>query len=126
MRLWTIILSSCFMVLISPVCRAGDGICHTDKGTYIYDLNLNNAKIPAEKNKAGTEVRDLETLTSSQSYLVSCSCLTHFSSIFRNIYYTARSPLSIDTTKNGYTYYTLNDNLSIATSIKVHGRGLIA
>ncbi|CWY08740.1 probable fimbrial protein [Salmonella enterica subsp. enterica serovar Typhi] len=68
MRLWTIILFSCFMVLISPVCRAGDGICHAVKGTYIYNLNLNDARIPAEKNKAGTEVRDLETLTSSESY----------------------------------------------------------
>lgn len=126
MRLWTIILFSCFMVLISPVCRAGDGICHAVKGTYIYNLNLNDARIPAEKNKAGTEVRDLETLTSSESYKVGCSCLTHFSSTFREVYYTARSPLSIDTTRNGYTYYTLNDNLSIATSIAVLGRGFIA
>lgn len=126
MRLWKIILSSCFMVLISPVCRAGDGICHTRYGVYTYDLNLNGAKIPAEANKAGTEVRDLKDLTSSQTYEISCDCLTHFSSTFRNVYYTARSPLSIDTTKNGYTYYTLNDNLSIATSVKVHGRGLIA
>ncbi len=51
MRLWTIILFSCFMVLISPVCRAGDGICHAVKGTYIYNLNLNDARIPAEKIK---------------------------------------------------------------------------
>ncbi|MDP0699365.1 fimbrial protein StgD, partial [Klebsiella pneumoniae] len=82
-----------------------------------YNLNLNGQSIPADKNKAGTEIRDLETFSSSASYKAQCNCLTHYSTGFRQIYYTARSSLSEDVVKNGYTYFTLNNNLSIATSI---------
>lgn len=114
---------------LAPLAKAAipsDGICHSVGGSYIYNLNLNNQQVPADKNKAGTEVRDIETLSSSGSYKAACNCLSHFSSSFRNIYYTAKSPLSIDTTKSNYTYYTLNENLSIATSIHVLGRDFIA
>ncbi|WP_375602203.1 fimbrial protein StgD [Enterobacter hormaechei] len=104
---------------------AGDGTCHAYGGTYIYNLNVNNQQIPADKNKAGVEMRDLESLTSSSSYKVWCNCITRYTATFREIYYTATSPLNIDTTRNDYTYYILNDNLSIATSIFVLGRNYI-
>jgi len=112
----------CLMLITSAsFCYAGDGVCHSDKGTIAYNLTLNNAEIPAEKNEAGTEVRDFKTLSSSQTYKAHCDCLTRFSTIYSNIYYTARSPLSIDSTRGGYTYYTLNNNLSIATGIHILG-----
>lgn len=116
------------ILLITPVCKAyttGDGVCHSVGGTYIYNLNLNGEVIPASKNKAGMEVRDFQTLMASTSYKVQCNCLTHFSFTFRNIYYTGKSPLTEDVVKNNYTYYRLNDNLSIATSIHVLGRDFI-
>lgn len=128
MKVRTHLYITALMLLVAPVCKAytgGDGVCHSVGGTYMYALNLNGKTIPADKNKAGTEVRDMATLTSSASYKVDCNCLTHFSSSYRNIYYTARSPLSEDVVKNGYTYYRLNDNLSIATSIHVLRRGAI-
>ncbi|MDI9843341.1 hypothetical protein QM333_35260, partial [Pseudomonas aeruginosa] len=90
--------------------------------TYIFNLNLNGAEIPADKNQAGTEVRDLTTLQSPSQYKLGCNCLSHFTTSFRSVYFTARSPLSVDTVKNGYTYYRLNDQLSIASSIHVLGR----
>ncbi|HBL4905539.1 fimbrial protein StgD [Enterobacter hormaechei] len=128
MKVRTHLYITALMLLVAPACKAyttGDGICHSEGGAYMYNLNLNGQKIPADKNKAGTEVRDMATLTSSATYKVDCNCLTHFSSTFRNIYYTARSPLSEDVVKNGYTYYRLNDNLSIATSIQIYKRGYI-
>lgn len=109
----------------SKAALAGDGICHAVGGTYLYNLNVNNQQIPADKNKAGMEIRDLETLTSSTTYKVQCNCLTRYTTVFREIYYTATSPLNVDTTRNGYTYYRLNDNLSIASSIHVLGRNFI-
>ncbi|HGY3718665.1 TPA: fimbrial protein StgD [Citrobacter gillenii] len=127
MRLWITVLFSFFMMLITPLCRASDGVCHPTNGTAnIYNLNLNGVKIPAEKNKSGTEARDLDVLKSSGKYKAHCDCLTHFTTLYSDIYYTARSPLSINTTRSGYTYYTLNNNLSIATSIHVQGRGYVA
>lgn len=124
-------LKSLFVVLTllfsawSKAALPGDGICHAVGGTYLYNLNVNNQQIPADKNKAGMEIRDLETLTSPTTYKVECNCLTRYSTVFREIYYTATSPLNADTTRNGYTYYRLNDNLSIATSIHVLGRNFI-
>lgn len=126
MRLRIAIWFSFLMMLIAPLCRAGDGICHGTNGVNIYNLNLNGVEIPAEKNKSGFEARDLKILSSSQTYKAHCDCVSHFSSLFSSIYYTARSSLSIDTTKNGYTYYTLNKNLSIATSIHVTGKDFVA
>ena len=128
MKFRTPLFLSALIIFMTPVCKAyttGDGICHSEGGAYIYNLNLNGQSIPADKNKAGTEIRDLETLSSSTSYKAQCNCLTHYSTGFRQIYYTARSPLSEDVVKNGYTYFTLNNNLSIATSILVLGREYI-
>lgn len=116
------------MMLIAPVSKAyttGDGFCHSVEGPYIYSLNLNGQQIPADKNQAGMEVRDLATLSSSSRYKVQCNCLTHFTTTFPNIYYTAKTQMNIDTERSGYTYYHLNDNLSIATSIYILGRGFI-
>ena len=116
------------MMFIAPVCHAyttGDGICHAVGGVYIYNLNLNDQEIPADKNKAGTEARDIDTLSSSSSYKVQCDCLSHFTTTYRNIYYTARSPMSIDKQVADYTYYRLNDNLSIATSVHIKGRDFV-
>ena len=78
---------------LTPVCQAAipsDGICHPVNNIYVYDLNLNGQQIPAGENKAGTEVRDAETLTASSKYHATCDCLTHFTTTFRNIYYTTR------------------------------------
>ncbi|MDU4662315.1 MAG: fimbrial protein StgD, partial [Enterobacter hormaechei] len=128
MKFRTPLFLSALIIFMTPVCKAyttGDGICHSEGGAYIYNLNLNGQSIPADKNKAGTEIRDLETLSSSASYKAQCNCLTHYSTGFRQIYYTARSSLSEDVVKNGYTYFTLNNNLSIATSILVLGRDYI-
>lgn len=128
MKFRTPLFLSALIIFMTPVCKAyttGDGICHSEGGAYIYNLNLNGQSIPADKNKAGTEIRDLETLSSSASYKAQCNCLTHYSTGFRHIYYTARSSLSEDVVKNGYTYFTLNNNLSIATSILVLGREYI-
>lgn len=117
------------ILFIAPVCQAyttGDGICHAVGGVYIYNLNLNGQEIPADKNKAGTEVRDFETLSSSSSYTVQCDCLSHFTTTYRNIYYTAISPMSVDKQIADYTYYRLNDYLSIATSVHIKGRDFVS
>lgn len=98
-----------------------DGICHSVNGSYIYNLNINGQQIPADKNKAGTEMRDLLELSAPGSYNVRCDCLTRYTTTFREIYFTSRSPLTLQTTRNNYTYYTLNDNLSVATSIHILG-----
>lgn len=113
------------MLLFTPFSHAATtegGVCFAIGGTYIFNLNLNGAEIPADKNQAGTEVRDLTTLQSPSQYKLGCNCLSHFTTSFRSVYFTARSPLSVDTVKNGYTYYRLNDQLSIASSIHVLGR----
>lgn len=126
MKIW--IAQSCvgLTLLATPFCYAityGDGICRPVNNVYVYDLPLNNMTIPADKNKPSTEIKDLKTITSSQKYKAHCDCLTHFTTVFRNVYYTSRSSLSVDTTRGNYTYYRLNDNMSIATSIKILGRG---
>lgn len=128
MKLRTQLFLTALTMLMTPVCKAyttGDGICHTVGGANIYNLNLNGKQIPADKNKANTEVRDLETLSASTTYKAQCDCLTHFTTTFRTMYYTARSTLSTDRVINGYTYYRLSDNLSIATSVQVLGRDFI-
>ena len=92
MKFRTPLFLSALIIFMTPVCKAyttGDGICHSEGGAYIYNLNLNGQSIPADKNKAGTEIRDLETLSSSTSYKAQCNCLTHYSTGFRQIYYTA-------------------------------------
>ncbi|WP_245880229.1 fimbrial protein [Superficieibacter electus] len=87
-------------------------------------IPLNDVTVNGEYNKAGTEITNITTLTSGGNYEIICKCLDRYSATFSNVYYTARVPsLPVDTTKGDRTYYTLNENLSIATEIYIHNRG---
>jgi len=132
-RNWMFLLFAAVLTVpVSQAIAARDGSCFVvdARGTptgspYNYTLNLNGATIPAQDNKAGTEVRDLATISSGSTYDVSCNCTSGIAALYTNVYYTATSPLAVDKTVGSYTYYRLNDNLSIATSMHVLGRGNI-
>ncbi len=52
MKFRTPLFLSALIIFMTPVCKAyttGDGICHSEGGAYIYNLNLNGQSIPADK-----------------------------------------------------------------------------
>ncbi|ECG5958018.1 fimbrial protein [Salmonella enterica] len=115
---------------INSYCLAGGhplGVCYTTLGAHEYNLNLNGYEVTGEHNEAGYETPE-EKLSSSGSYKVRCQCANpgERGNVFYDVYYTARVPSLVpDTTKGNRHYYTINENLSVASSIEVLGRGFI-
>nr|WP_318383680.1 fimbrial protein [uncultured Enterobacter sp.] len=101
------------------------GYCISDEGIHHSVLSFAGTKISASQNQ--TQQVITKQVDNGGQYKGVCYCLTDKNAYYDYIYYTAKpNPvLSETSTRNGVTYYDMNQYLDVGLSIMVLGKSYV-
>jgi type 1 fimbria pilin len=92
----------------------------TPSSTHVYNATINQSVTDVSKNISGATYEDFYQWNLGSAYIMSCECPTDTQQVAPGLF-KAEVPLSYLTTVNGKKYYTLNNNIAIASDVLISG-----